>query len=206
MFAMPDYLVGRCFVQTQTERGLVLPHLSSDIIAPTQLIGKTFSLLVENDASDTTECLCCQEFDLCIGVIGLHKTSGVHLNPFQINGLATNGLSHLDAISSAVFAVGGRQVHEVWTVLRKQRVACEICTEATTGKDDRAMLLKLQATLLIHKSNTGTVSVGEQLGCAGLSDYTRHVCLLGHLFDHLDQRICNCHAREALLATVRARG
>ena len=33
-----------------------------------------------------------QEFDLGIGIVGLHQTGGVHLNPLQVDALGANGL------------------------------------------------------------------------------------------------------------------
>ena len=57
-----------------------------------------------------------------LGVIWLHQSSGVHLDPFQVDAAGTNGLAHLDAIAGGVVPVGGGQVQEVRAVLGQQGI------------------------------------------------------------------------------------
>ena len=39
-------------------------------------------------------CLGRQELDLGIGIVGLHQTGGVHLDPLQVDALGANGLQN----------------------------------------------------------------------------------------------------------------
>ena len=66
-----------------------------------------------DDASNTSQSLRCQEFDLGIWIIRLHKTRRMNLHPFQLDGLCSNGhgLTHFDAIPTAVLAIGRGKVH-----------------------------------------------------------------------------------------------
>ena len=70
-----------------------------------------------------------EELDLGIGIVRPHEPRRVHLHPLQVDALAANGLAHLDAVTSAMIAVRGRQVHQTGTVQREQRILCAVRTE-----------------------------------------------------------------------------
>mmetsp|Transcript_115503 Transcript_115503/g.188224 ORF Transcript_115503/g.188224 Transcript_115503/m.188224 type:complete len:208 (-) Transcript_115503:413-1036(-) len=110
MLTMPNDLIRSRFVQAEPERRLVLPHFSCDIVTAAKLIGKALAIFVQHEATHATQGFCCQEFDLSISIIWLDKARGMNLDPFEVNGLGTDGFSHLDGITRAVFTIGGRQV------------------------------------------------------------------------------------------------
>merc|ERR1712139_568808 len=110
MFAVPHDLVRGGLVQAETERRLVLPHLTCHVVATAQLVREALAKGVKDDTANTTKGLSCQELDLGIGIIRLHQASWVHLNPLKIDAVCTNCISHLDGISGAVLAVCGWQV------------------------------------------------------------------------------------------------
>merc|ERR1712241_1573799 len=122
MLAMPMDFIGGGLVQTESEGRLVLPHFTSHVVSPAQFIRKPLPIRIQDQTSDTTQCLSRKKLDLCIRIVRLHEACGMHLNPFQINRLAANGLAHLDTITCAMISVCCGQVHEVWPVLAKQRV------------------------------------------------------------------------------------
>merc|ERR1711865_172958 len=120
VLAMPvDFFAGG-LVESKAEWRLILPHLTSDVITAAQLIGKSLAILVKDKTAHTAECLCSKELHLGIWVVRFHKASWVHLHPLQVNGFGTNGLTHLNGISSAMLTVGCRQMQQVWPVLGKQ--------------------------------------------------------------------------------------
>merc|ERR1740123_1404060 len=131
VLAMPMDFIGGGLVQTESERRLALPHLASHIVSTAQFIRKPLAIRIQDQTSDTTQCFSRKKLDLCIRITRLHEACGMHLNPLQINRLAANALSHLDAITCAMLSVCCGQVHEVWPVLGKQRVLSKICSKAS---------------------------------------------------------------------------
>ena len=99
---MPGNFVGSSLVQSETEWRFVLPHLSRHVVPPSQLIGKAVPKCVEDKATNSAERVRCKELDFCIGVVGLHLSCGVHLDPLEIDGLCSDGLTHLDRVASSV--------------------------------------------------------------------------------------------------------
>merc|ERR1719387_1744965 len=75
---------------------------------------------IKHEATNTTQGLCSQELDLRIWLIRLHEACWMHLDPFQINRLGTDRLTHLNTISGAVLTIRGWQVHEIRPMLRQQ--------------------------------------------------------------------------------------
>jgi len=202
VLAVPDdFLLGR-LVEAQPERRLVLPHLTSHVVPPPQLVGKAFAFGVEHDAAHAPERLCSEELNLRIGVVGLYKAGGMHLHPLQIDGLGANGVAHLDAVSSAMLPIRGGQVHEVWPVLGQQRIHGEVGAKSARRKDHRSVLLELDAAPLVSAANAIARRVLQQPSHAGLGDDARHVARLGDLLHHLDQGVRDRHAREALLPSM----
>jgi len=103
-----------------------------------------------------------------------------------------------------MLSVGGRQMHEIWSVLGKKRILGEICAEPSGAEDDRAALGEISATLLVHEASAiGTVHC--EFVRPGLGDDPSFVATLRNFFDHLDEGICNGHAWEPLLTSVSAR-
>mmetsp|Transcript_13802 Transcript_13802/g.36924 ORF Transcript_13802/g.36924 Transcript_13802/m.36924 type:complete len:514 (-) Transcript_13802:112-1653(-) len=206
VLAMPDDLLRGGLVQAQAEGRFVLPHLARDIVAAAELVRDALAVGVQHQAANAAERLSSQELDLRIRVVGLHQARGVHLDPLQVDGLAADGLAHLDAVARAVLAVGRRQVHQVRPVLRQQGVLREVSAEATGGQDHRAVLLLVLAALLVGQAHAAARGRVHQQGVgARLRDDAGTVRLLRDLLEHLDQGIGDGHAREALRAAVRAR-
>mmetsp|Transcript_50585 Transcript_50585/g.69295 ORF Transcript_50585/g.69295 Transcript_50585/m.69295 type:complete len:377 (+) Transcript_50585:711-1841(+) len=203
VLAMPDDLIRRSLVQAQAEGWLVLPHLTGDVVAAAELVGEALAVRIKHQATDTAQRLGRKELDLGIRIIGLHQAGGVHLNPFKVDALATDGLTHLNAVAGAVLAVSGRQVHQVRAVLGQQRVRGEVRAEAACRQDDGAELLEGHGALLVRAADAITGGVGQQLGHTGLGDDARLVGALRDLLNHLDQGVGDGHAREALSAAVR---
>jgi len=204
MLAVPDDLVRRSLVQGQAERRLALPHLSGDVVTPAELVGEALAVGIEDEAADTAERLSGEELDFGIRVVRLHEASRVNLHPLQVDALGADILAHFDAITCAVLAVGGGQVHQVRAVLREEGVLGEVRAEAARGEDHRAVLLEVKAALLVDEAHADARAVHQQLVRAGLGGDARLVGALSDLLDHLDQGIGYGHAREALGATVRA--
>merc|ERR1719431_1808920 len=124
---MPFDLLGSLAVEAQEEASgvakgdaLVLPHHASDVVTAAQLIAEAIALDVKQNATDTAQGLGREELHLGIWLVGMHKTSWMHLHPFQVHALRTDRHRHLQAISSAVVAVGGGQVLKVWAVAGEQ--------------------------------------------------------------------------------------
>mmetsp|Transcript_70927 Transcript_70927/g.188595 ORF Transcript_70927/g.188595 Transcript_70927/m.188595 type:complete len:403 (+) Transcript_70927:249-1457(+) len=204
VLAVPRDLVRRRLVEDEAEGRLALPHLARDVVAAAELVGEALAVGVEHEAAHSAQGLGGQELDLGIGVVGLHEAGGVHLNPLEVDALAANGLTHLDAVAGAVLAVGGGQVHEVRAVLRQEGLLGEVGTEAAARQDHGAVLLGVHAALLINEPHDGS-SVHQELVGARLGDDARPVGLLGDLLEHLDQGVGDGHAGEALLATMSTR-
>ena len=73
MLATKGNLVRSCHVQSKTEWMIVLPHFSCHVVPPSQYIGKTVSVCVENKTTVSAEYFCRKELDFGIEVIGLHS-------------------------------------------------------------------------------------------------------------------------------------
>merc|ERR1719323_1440355 len=104
-----------------------------------------------------------------------------------------------------MLTIGGGQVHEIGSILRKQRVLCEISTKATRAENDWALLINRLAILLVDQTCACTRCAHEQLIGTCLGDNLCLVSAFCNLLNHLDQRIGDGHAREALLSTMRSR-
>merc|ERR1719329_1708240 len=100
VLAVPQDLSRGCVVEAQAEGWFVLPHLAGDIVTTSKLICKALAFLVEDQATNTTQGLSCEELNLGIRIVGLHKTCRVNLNPLEVHRLGSDGFPHLDAISS----------------------------------------------------------------------------------------------------------
>lgn len=75
-----------------------------------KLVGETLALVIEKQATNTTQRLSGQELDLGLGILGVYETSRVHLDFLEINGLGTDSHSEFLSITGAVVAVGGREL------------------------------------------------------------------------------------------------
>mmetsp|Transcript_44386 Transcript_44386/g.69203 ORF Transcript_44386/g.69203 Transcript_44386/m.69203 type:complete len:221 (+) Transcript_44386:404-1066(+) len=186
VFAMPDDLIRSGFVQNQAEWWLVLPHLACNVVATAKLVCEAFALLVQNDAANAAQGFSSQELNLCIGIIRLDEASRMHLNPFKVDGLGSDGFAHLDAVASAMFPIRSWQMHQIRTVFGQQGVRGEISTKATSAQDDRTVLLKLHASLFVNEAYNLSSGALQQLRCFRLSNDTRLICGLGYFLDHLD--------------------
>mmetsp|Transcript_23586 Transcript_23586/g.48482 ORF Transcript_23586/g.48482 Transcript_23586/m.48482 type:complete len:215 (-) Transcript_23586:358-1002(-) len=201
MLGVPDDLIGCSLVQTQAEGRLVLPHLSSDIVASAQLVAEAVAVCIQDDATNTSKGLRGQELHLGIGIVRFHETGWVHLDPLEVNGGCTNGLSHLDGITSAVLAVGGGEMEQVRPVRGQQGIGSEVGAEAAGGEDHWAELLDGLAGLLVLAANHGA-GIDDELVHLRLRDDASSVGLLSNLLQHLNQCIRDGHSWEALLAAV----
>jgi len=110
MLAVPDDLLRCGLVQAQPEWRFALPHLAGHVVATAQFIAEALALGVQDQPTHATQRLSRQKLDLRIRIIGLHQACGMHLNPFQVDALGANRLTHLDAIAGTMFSVGGRQM------------------------------------------------------------------------------------------------
>mmetsp|Transcript_28263 Transcript_28263/g.71504 ORF Transcript_28263/g.71504 Transcript_28263/m.71504 type:complete len:239 (-) Transcript_28263:11-727(-) len=206
VLAMPDDLIRGGLVQAEPEGGLVLPHLTRDVVAAAKLVREALAVRVQHQASNTAQRLGCQELDLGVRVIGFHQACGVNLHPLEVNALSADRLPHLDAITCAMLTIGGWQVHKVRTILREQRLLREVRAEPSGGKDHWPVLLEVQAALLVDQPDDASpIGARQQLVSTRLRNDPGLVRTLGNLLDHLDQGVSNCHAREALLPAVRSR-
>merc|ERR1719262_103530 len=97
-----------------------------------------------------------------------------------------------------MLSIGGWQVHQIWTVLREQRLTGEVCAKPTSANDHWTMLLKLDSALLVHDAHNSFRRSGQKLRGLRLRDDTRNtIGPLRNLLHHLDQCICDSHTREA---------
>ena len=87
MLAVASDFVRSSLIQSEAGRRLVLSHLSSYVVPPSQFIGKTVSEGAEDKTINLAERCCCKELDFGNRVAGLHQACGVHLYPLEIDGL-----------------------------------------------------------------------------------------------------------------------
>ena len=106
MLAMPRKFRQSRLVVSETEWNFVPPNLFRHVVPPFQLIGKAVFECIEDETTNSAECLCCEELEFDIWVVWLHQLSRVHLGPLEIDGLCTEGLAHLDRVTCAMFTVG----------------------------------------------------------------------------------------------------
>merc|ERR1719473_1655397 len=203
VLAVPVDLRRRLLVQAEAERRLVLPHAAGHVVAAPELVREALALTIDEHTANTTESLGRQELHLGVGIVRLHKTRRVHLHPLQVDRLRADALTHLDAITSAVLAVRGREVEQVRAVLREVSVRREIGAEASRAHDDRAVLLVGHACLLVLAAND-RLAVAEEAEHPRLVDDASAVRGLRNLLEALHERVRDRHPREALSATVRA--
>jgi hypothetical protein len=155
----------------ETETHLaVLPHLASDVITVLKLVNKSSTGVIEEETTDTTECLSGQELDFGIGLVGVNQTSGVNLDLFKVDSVSTSSHGQLVAVTSAVLAVGGGEVPVLGAVLLQERALGEVGSVATSSKDDGAIGSVSLATVSVLSTNNGARLVLDELGDAGLLD------------------------------------
>mmetsp|Transcript_39680 Transcript_39680/g.86628 ORF Transcript_39680/g.86628 Transcript_39680/m.86628 type:complete len:217 (-) Transcript_39680:359-1009(-) len=203
---MPGNFVGRLAVENQSEWSLTLPHPPGDVIAAAQFVGETLAVLVKEHSADATQGLSSQKLDLGIRLIRVHQAGRVDLHPLQIHCVASHAHSHLNAITSAVLTVGGRQVGQIRSVGLQDRVGSEISTEPSCGEDHRAIRLALLPilSLVLHPSHR-TIRTSDQLGHGGLLQNLCPIRALLHFLKLLDESIGDRHARELLATSVGSR-
>merc|ERR1711957_763950 len=163
MLAMPNDFVGSCFVQTQAERWFVFPHLASDVITAAELIREAIAFCIKYKSANTSQGFCSQELNLGIWIVWLHEASWVYLHPFEVNRPGSDLLAHFHSISSAMLAVCGRKVHEIWPVLRQQRILREVGPKATARENHRTLLFQCLTTFLIFEADADARPICQQL-------------------------------------------
>ena len=156
-----------CMTRNRTPYLAILPHLAGDVVTVLQLVDKSLALVIEEQATDTTESLRSQEFDLRLGVIGVNQTGGVHLDLLEVNRIRTNLERELVPITRAVLAVCCRKVIELRAVLLQERVLREVCGITTSSKDDGAVSGVGLAVVDVLYTDDG-IAVADELGHAGL--------------------------------------
>mmetsp|Transcript_23601 Transcript_23601/g.48966 ORF Transcript_23601/g.48966 Transcript_23601/m.48966 type:complete len:249 (-) Transcript_23601:398-1144(-) len=204
VLAMPNDLIAGGLVQDQSKWRLRLPHFSSDVVAPSQLVAEALAIRVDHQATHAAQGLGRQELHLGIRIVRLHQTSGMHLDPLQIDGGRANRFTHLNGITCAVFTVGGRQVQQVRAVGRQQGVRAKVGTKASGCQDHGSVLLHHLARLAVLAADH-IVAALQQLEDLRLGDNPGAVGLFSHLLQHLNQRIGDGHPGKSFLSTVRAR-
>merc|ERR1719277_1613424 len=147
---MPYDLVRCSFIQAKPKRWLVLPHLAGHIVSAAQLVREALAICIQNQATNASKRLSCQELDLRIRIIWFHQASRMDLDPLEVNRFPTDCLTHLDSIACAMLAIRGRQVHQIGTVLRKERVLSEISSKSTRAENYGPHLIEIRSTLLVH--------------------------------------------------------
>mmetsp|Transcript_32508 Transcript_32508/g.78106 ORF Transcript_32508/g.78106 Transcript_32508/m.78106 type:complete len:349 (+) Transcript_32508:302-1348(+) len=203
VLAVPNDFIGRSLVQAKAERGLVLPHLAGDIIAPTQLVGESVAFSIQEQPTDSTQSFRSEELNLCVRIIHLDQSSRVNLNPLKIERVRANVFTHFDTITGAMLAIGGGQVHQIRAILGKQGITGKIRAKPTTAHNHGPKLSQGLSSLDILDTNDG-LFVHDQLRCARLRDNPGHGAtrILGNLLHHLDESVGDCHPRKTLLASV----
>ena len=156
-----------CMTRNRTPYLAILPHLAGDVVTVLQLVDKSLALVIEEQATDTTESLRSQEFDLRLGVIGVNQTGGVHLDLLEVDRIRTNLERELVPITRAVLAVCCRKVIELRAVLLQERVLREVCGITTSSKDDGAVSGVGLAVVDVLYTDDG-IAVADELGHAGL--------------------------------------
>jgi len=101
-----------------------------------------------------------------------------------------------------MLTIGCGQMHEVRPVLSQQGILSEISTKSARTQNHWTHFSLISAILFVHQS-CATLATHDQLVGLRFRDDPGPVSALSDLFDHLNQCICNCHAREALLASMR---
>ena len=142
--------------------------------------------------------------NLGISIVRLHQSRRVHLHPLEINRRATDLGAHLYAVTSTVLAVRRRKVQEIGAVLCEEATRGEVSTEATSADDDRAVLLEGLPIELVLNTAASFLSAHEELRRLRFAHDARLrvVRVLRDLLQHLDERVGDCHTREALSAAV----
>jgi hypothetical protein len=149
----------------------ILPDLACDVITVLELIDEALTGVIEQETTDTTERLGCEELDLRLGLIRVDEAGRVHLYLLEIDRVRTNGHGHLVAVTGAVVAVGGGELPELGTVLLEERVRGEVGCVTAGGEDDRAVGgLGLLVVLVLNTDN-----------CAIVLDELDHARLLDNL-------------------------
>ena len=71
-----------------------------------EIVGETYTILVQKNTAFATESLCGQELRLCRRVLGVNETGRMHLNLIHVDVITTDGHDHLMPITSGMRAVG----------------------------------------------------------------------------------------------------
>jgi len=85
---------------------VVLPHLVGDKVSVLKLIDESVTRVINEQTTDTTQCLGGKELDLCVWVFGVDETGRVDLDLFEVDTLCSDGHGHLVAVTGTVVAVG----------------------------------------------------------------------------------------------------
>ena len=172
MLNVPNNLLASLSVEAKTERPIILPHATSDVIAATELVGETVTVLVDQNTADTTKSLGGEELDLGVRLLGLDETGRMDLDPLHVDKLASDLLGHADAVTGAMNTVGGWEVHQVVAILLDVAFIGEISAETARGEDDGTGFAVAFLGLEVDPFDTEhvVVRVGDQLIAAGVVD------------------------------------
>jgi hypothetical protein len=143
-----------------------------------------------------------QKLGLGCGILGVYKTSGMHLDLVHVDTLGADGHQDLVSITSGVRAIGGGKVKGVWPVLLQKRVLCEISSIATGRKDDWAFHGDFLAIKDVCDTSSN-IALGVDLGDLGLLDELDTLWLgLGQFLVSLHQSVGDGHSGELGIVTT----
>jgi hypothetical protein len=157
VLAVPLNLARRLAIENEADGVLlVLPHLAGNVVTVLKLIDETLAGVIEKETADTTESLGGEELDLCVRLVRVNKAGRMYLDLFEIDSVGTDGEGHLVTVTSAVVAIGGRELVVLRAVLLEERVLGEVGSVSAGSKNDRAVCLLGLSLDHILDTNDGT--------------------------------------------------
>eukprot|EP00754_Rhynchopus_humris_P031361 Rhum_TRINITY_DN15333_c13_g1::Rhum_TRINITY_DN15333_c13_g1_i1::g.152460::m.152460 len=204
--AVPLDRLGGGTVQDQAVRPVVVrPHLARHVVTLLQLVDKAVAVLVQEDATGAAQRLRGKELRLVVRLLRVHERRRVHLHHVEVDRRAAHSRRHLDAVTGAVHAVGGRKVHVLGAERLQETRLAEVRAVSARRQHDGAVRCVRHAVLLVlHAAHLARD--GHELRRARLRHDLHALRGGGHdLLQLLEQGVRDRHAGELLLAAVRAR-
>jgi len=126
----------------------------------------------------------------------------VDLNLLEIDGVASDGIDHLESITGGEISVGGGEIVDVGAVLLQERGLGEIGGVTSGGQDDGAVL-GVSLSILLEFNADDFLSILDELLHVGLDqDLGTLVVCARDVLEHLHQGVGDGHTGESFLSTV----
>eukprot|EP00732_Lithocolla_globosa_P002497 Lithocolla_globosa_v1_NODE_1654_length_2416_cov_88.241847.p2 type:complete len:441 gc:universal NODE_1654_length_2416_cov_88.241847:564-1886(+) len=161
VLAVPFNFLGGLAVQQQTERTIMLPHFSRNVVTASELVTESLSVTINQNTTAASESFSSQKLHLGFGFVRVNKASGVNLDEVHVDGTSSETKGHFDAITGTVVTVGGGQFHQLRSVTLQQRIILVVSSVTTGGENNGSHFCESLTVLNVFTTDNSTILLDQ---------------------------------------------